>query len=464
MEVTTARILDKRRMLKKTKKYPLAIRVTCNRKSALFPVNLSLTEDDFRKLSSPRLGVELCEIRDKFMAEEEKAIRIIKNMGTFTFQAFREHFYKNAPFRKKKTPKKIKSITEDKNASASPKPTQSEGITKRFGKRKYDRIRGNVDYEKMGPVAVAFGEYIKLLEAQEKIGTSEGYFTSLLSLNRFRKHLRFEDIDILFLYEYEKWLRARKLADSTIGIYIRTLRAIINMPVNKKLFNEDTYPFGRRKYQIPTGVNVKKALDLLDIKMIYEYQPQTTERNERYARDMWLFGYFSNGINPKDIASLKFKHIDEDGYFIIQREKTKFTSRANPKNIIIPINEDMQRIMDTWGNVDKSPDNYIFPVFILGVSAHRRFELLQYFIRTINDWMKVIAANLGIKKKVRTMEYRHTMATVLKRSGATTEFIQEALGHENKSTTENYLGSFELDVKKQFAQNLLAFKDIKDTV
>ena len=50
--------------------------------------------------------------------------------------------------------------------------------------------------------------------------------------------------------------------------------------------------------------------------------------------------------------------------------------------------------------------------------------------------MKRIASDVGIKKKVRTMEYRHTMATTLKRSGASTEFIQEALGHTDLRTTE----------------------------
>ena len=55
MEVTTARILDKRRMLKKSKTYKLAIRVTFNRKPVPFPIDLDLSENDFKKLNSPRL-------------------------------------------------------------------------------------------------------------------------------------------------------------------------------------------------------------------------------------------------------------------------------------------------------------------------------------------------------------------------------------------------------------------------
>jgi site-specific recombinase XerD len=63
-----------------------------------------------------------------------------------------------------------------------------------------------------------------------------------------------------------------------------------------------------------------------------------------------------------------------------------------------------------------------------------------------------------IDKKGTTYVARHTFSTVLKRSGASTEYIQEALGHSDIKTTENYLDSFEKDVKKEFAQRLTAFK------
>ncbi len=45
----------------------------------------------------------------------------------------------------------------------------------------------------------------------------------------------------------------------------------------------------------------------------------------------------------------------------------------------------------------------------------------------------------------------------MKRSGVSTEFIQEALGHTDIRTTENYLDSFEKVIKKEYAARLLAF-------
>jgi integrase/recombinase XerD len=40
-----------------------------------------------------------------------------------------------------------------------------------------------------------------------------------------------------------------------------------------------------------------------------------------------------------------------------------------------------------------------------------------------------------------------------------TDYIQEAPGHTNIKTTENYLDSFEKEVKKEFASKLVSFKE-----
>jgi integrase len=422
-----------------------------------------MTEDDFKKLSSPRLGEMLTKIRKQIEEEEKKARYIIDTMGTFTFPAFREAFYKDKPFKKKKKKSlDTKNLPENLNVN-SPQPNPREGKNKKYGKRKYDRIRSNINYEKWGPLAVAYGDYIKLLEAQERIGTSEGYFSALMSLLQFKSVLRFEDITALFLYEYERWMLNRGRSITTVAIHVRTLRAIINLPEHKKMFKDERYPFGRGRYVVPKGENTKKACELSEIKKLYEYKPEPHKdvSCELFARDMWFFGFFANGINPTDIAHLKYKNIDEDGFIIISREKTKFTTRANPKKLVIAITDDMQRIIDTWGNSDNNAENYIFPVFTHGISAHRRRELVQGFTSTINDWMKRICKKVGISKKIRTMEYRHSMATILKRAGVSTSYIKEILGHTDEKTTENYLDSFELEVKKKYSQHLSIFKTIR---
>ena len=80
------------------------------------------------------------------------------------------------------------------------------------------------------------------------------------------------------------------------------------------------------------------------------------------------------------------------------------------------------------------------------------------FTKFINDWMKKIGKRYSIELAPATIITRHSFSTIMKRSGASTEFIQEALGHMDKKTTENYVGSFEQETKKRFSRHLTAFK------
>jgi integrase/recombinase XerD len=164
-------------------------------------------------------------------------------------------------------------------------------------------------------------------------------------------------------------------------------------------------------------------------------------------------GFFANGINPKDIINLRYGNFQGD-FIIIQRQKTRRTARRKPKKITIPINEPMRRIIRRFGNTDTSPKTYVFDILKAGLSPHHQRELNQNFTCTIIDWMNKIAPEVGIAKRITTKVWRHSFATILKRSGISTVFISEALGHHDLQTTEDYLDEFELDVKAQVTLQL----------
>ena len=58
----------------------------------------------------------------------------------------------------------------------------------------------------------------------------------------------FSEIDVNWLKSYEVWLRCCKLADNTIGIRFRTLRAVYNLALTEGLVKPDCYPF--KKYKV----------------------------------------------------------------------------------------------------------------------------------------------------------------------------------------------------------------------
>jgi integrase/recombinase XerD len=276
--VTIKGVLDKRYQKKAAGTYHLALRVTYDRKPVIFPLDEQVSEEEFKKLGSPRLGEALAKIKAAWLDAHNRAEAIVKEMGVFTFLAFQERFYKDCAHRQKKGPLKQGWMANGRGCLlADFPPTESmlvepilpEGKNRKYGKRKYDRIRSNVDFAGMGPLAVHYGEYIKTLEAQARIGTSEAYFCSLISLLKYRPCLRVEDITVNFLYGYEQWLLADGKSESTVGIYLRPLRAILNIQKSAGLLLEKDYPFGLRKYLIPAGVNNKIALTQAELRLLW---------------------------------------------------------------------------------------------------------------------------------------------------------------------------------------------------
>ena len=68
-----------------------------------------------------------------------------------------------------------------------------------------------------------------------------------------------------------------------------------------------------------------------------------------------------------------------------------------------------------------------------------------------------MAETLKLEIDITTYSARHSFATQLKSSGASTEFISESLGHSSLAVTENYLASFSQEEKKKWASKLTEF-------
>jgi integrase/recombinase XerD len=106
----------------------------------------------------------------------------------------------------------------------------------------------------------------------------------------------------------------------------------------------------------------KKGFRFSDVQKICEYEP--IDENDKKVKDFWLFCYFGNRMNPKDMAHLKYKNIYGEFIHFI-RAKTERITRNDPKLITVYFNEDMQGIVERWGNKDMSPNNLIFPIIHL---------------------------------------------------------------------------------------------------
>ncbi|WP_367916050.1 tyrosine-type recombinase/integrase [Leadbetterella sp. DM7] len=303
------------------------------------------------------------------------------------------------------------------------------------------------------PVNYYFEQKIEHHLTREAISTAESYEHALKCLLRYAKKdvLEFEEINVSFLEAFEKFcLHEESKSITTVGIYLRNLRAVFNDAGIPK----EKYPFGARKYIIKSSRKVKKVLDNDVLKLLFTGQPLTPEQQR--AKDFWFFSYFCNGMNMKDILNLQVKDISGDKLTFV-RAKTAST-RRQIEPIEVYLNDFALDVIRRYGNLNQTGKQFVFPYLNHGLTAKRKNDLKKLFTRSVNQNFRKYARSLGIDGDVSTYYARHSFSTHLIRKGVSIAAVGEALGHTDIKTTMNYFAGFEDESKREVAEKLLDFE------
>jgi len=171
---------------KQNEKYPVKLCVNYIHKAKYYATGIDLTKDEFDKLKNKKNAKEIAAVRNELHAIEANAKAIIKTLKPFGFNSFERKF--------------------------SEKPIYQD------------------------PLAATFQDKISQLKREGRLGTASSYECCIHSLEKFKDKLTFDDINVDFLYDYENHMIEEGNSKTTVGIYLRGLRAIFNeaigIPVN----------------------------------------------------------------------------------------------------------------------------------------------------------------------------------------------------------------------------------------
>lgn len=281
--------------------------------------------------------------------------------------------------------------------------------------------------------------------------TDEGRRKYMLSLRyvyntliAFNKHLDiyFSEIDITFLRRYETWLRKRGVAENTIGIHFRSLRAVYNIAIEQNAVKAENYPFRKYKVSRLHEETAKRSLAKSDVERVIAYK--STNRYMRFPIDIFAFTYYCGGINFIDIANLTPANIIE-GKLVYKRHKTS-------KLIKIPLQPQAIELIKKYHRKD-SP--YLFPILSdFHETEIQKSNRIHKVIAKVNKRLKEIGEDLGLPLTLTTYVARHSQATVMKRAGVSTAVIREIMGHSSERVTQIYLDSFDNEQIDNAMKNL----------
>ncbi|WP_300851057.1 site-specific integrase [uncultured Rikenella sp.] len=297
----------------------------------------------------------------------------------------------------------------------------------------FERVGQRLD----SSVASYFRQVIERLEQTERYGSADKHRVTLSLMRQFRdSDLRFEQLDVAYLREFELFLRQRGNVNNSIATKFSVLKSVYNQAVSEGLFFPKAHPFQSFKVGSLWTKTRKRAITKEDIRRLIDLDLSDRDFYTRLAQDIFLFSYFMAGINFKDIALLTYGSIDNGRIYYARRKTGKqINSYLTPQAL---------EIIARY-NRPHSDSDYLFPILDRQVHQTERQILnrVKKVLRHINDRLRVLSGELELSPALTTYVARHSFATVLKREGVSTSIICESLGHSSEKTTQIYLDSFE---------------------
>ena len=270
---------------------------------------------------------------------------------------------------------------------------------------------------------------------------------TLKSIQRFfnRNEITFRDLSVDAIYKYQSFLNGNNNSQSTIGIRIRTLRAVFNKAITREIVPATIYPFNKFKVSKIKESGKKEYLSEEEIALLKN--TVLLKKNDIFARDMFLLSFYGRGINFIDLIQLK----KTDLY------KETITYKRSKTEVIVNF-----KINDFWKdkiiNYASSPESfYLFNIIHNNQNSeiyinNKKDKYLKIFI---NKPLKKIITDLGIKKKITYYCARHSFATILKFNNISVDIIKEALGHKDIKSTMSYLNTLPSDTLDKMIEDII---------
>ncbi len=268
-------------------------------------------------------------------------------------------------------------------------------------------------------------------------------------LSFFKKDcFSFDDINSNSIHDFEQSAVKRGNMPSTIFLYLRTLKTVINTAKRENICGPEYDPFQNYSFAKFRRIKTRKrAISREDFRKIEEIELDEKSRLF-HSRNYFIFSFYAGGINFVDLAQLKWVNIEKNQLF--------YTRKKTNELINIPVVSQAMKILEIYKRYSNcKKDDYIFPILnethSTSLSISNRLNKVNH---QVNQDLQEIGETLKLDVKLTTYVARHTFATVLKKEGISVSIIGQALGHEDEKTTRIYLDSFGSDIMQQAFEKL----------
>lgn len=272
----------------------------------------------------------------------------------------------------------------------------------------------------------------KLIGKEYAVATLKNFKTCLAHLKEFlwklhkKSDINIQKLEPSFLNDFDFFLRTKSNINNNSAVkHTKNLSKILKLCYQNNWIEKDLVIFYKGRFQ-EVNVNFLTEEEITAIR-----NKEFSGKGLNIVRDMFIFSCYT-GLAYIDIYNLTKEQlsigIDGSLWIITNRQKT-----GNASNIpLLPIAEDIIKKYENHPLI--SNNGKLLPV---------------YTNQKVNEYLKTIAENCGINKKLTFHCARHTFATtVTLANNVSMESVSKMLGHKSIKTTQHYAKILDSKVSK----------------
>ncbi|MFL5765464.1 MAG: tyrosine-type recombinase/integrase [Bacteroidia bacterium] len=252
--------------------------------------------------------------------------------------------------------------------------------------------------------------------------------------------LDFKQISVSILKGFENYLiKDKKVSAATAYTNLKRIRALFNMAIKEQIIAVGDYIF--KAYTMPKAEKAKK--EKLSVEELKEFAAVKYDPNSlgKIVQQAFLLAFNLAGVRIEDVLTLKWSYVSKDR-LEYQMEKTGAQNSFK-------LTSQLKEILKYFKSVSNG-SQYIVPILQDGVEDMDNEEYKKEIGRKtalVNKYLKKIAYDAGIEKKVTSHISRHTFASIaIKRTNGNITFVQNALKHSDARITQAYLESLDSEI------------------
>ena len=291
------------------------------------------------------------------------------------------------------------------------------------------------------------------LQVEGNFGTAHVYRSSLNAIIAYRgkDDFAFNEVTSEWLKGFEVYLRSRGCSWNTVSTYMRTLRAVYNRAVDRRIAPYVPHHF--RYVYTGTRADKKRALEKEDMERLMKDIPKQLHSGNRElqrARGFFILMFLLRGMPFVDLAYLK-KH-DIDGNVLTYRR------RKTGRMLTVTLLPEAVKLIKQHMNTDPASP-YLFSLISSKEGTEEAYKEYQLALRNFNYQLMILKQVLGLTTDLSSYTARHTWATMAYYCEVHPGVISEAMGHSSITVTETYLKPFKN--KKIDEANVMVFSSFR---